>query len=54
MSEENLNITALHILALVVCSGSVRRATISSHISSPLLNQEKMASLDDDVMSVLS
>ena len=35
-------------------SGSVRRATISSHISSPLQNRENIVSLAGDVISILS
>ena len=49
--EENVIIAALHILVPVVRSGSVKMATISSHVSSPLQNRERKA---DDVMFVLS
>ena len=52
--ENNSVIEALNILAPVVYSVSVKRATISSHISSPIQNGEKIVSLADDVLSVLS
>ena len=51
--EENFFMTALRILVPVVHSGSVRRSTMSSHISSPLQTQEKTDSLADDVMLLL-
>jgi len=52
--EENSFIAALHISAPAGRSGSVRSANISTHISSPLQYRENIASLADDVISVLS
>jgi hypothetical protein len=44
----------VRISATVVCSDEVTKFTNSSHLSSPLQNHAIMASLADDVASVLS